>query len=51
VLERFAHEQSFPVLLGVAAGHGDEQRPLFFNTAAELHCGSAPRLIVRAARL
>jgi len=49
VLERFAREQSFPVLRGVAAGHGDEQRPLFFNTAAELHCGRAPRLIVRAA--
>ncbi|HTT03013.1 MAG TPA: LD-carboxypeptidase [Steroidobacteraceae bacterium] len=51
VLERFAREQSFPVLLGLAAGHGEEQRPLFFNTAVELHGGSAPRLLVTAARL
>ena len=50
VLERFAREQDFPVMMGVAAGHGERQRPLFFNTEAELHCGDAPQLVVATAR-
>jgi muramoyltetrapeptide carboxypeptidase len=49
VLQRFAREQPFPVLTGVDAGHGERQRPLFFNTRAELHCGAAPRLSVATA--
>lgn len=36
VLKRFAEEQKFPVLIGLNAGHGDYQRPLFFHTPAEL---------------
>jgi muramoyltetrapeptide carboxypeptidase len=46
VLERFGREQPYPVLLGVSAGHGEYQRPLFFNTAALLRCGRAPELSV-----
>ena len=46
VLERFARSQPYPVLLGVSAGHGEYQRPLFFNTAAELRCGRAAELSV-----
>jgi muramoyltetrapeptide carboxypeptidase len=52
VLQRFAREQRFPVLMGLdSAGHGERQRPLFFNTPAELHCGAAPRLSVATAVL
>jgi muramoyltetrapeptide carboxypeptidase len=51
VLQRFAREQPFPVLMGLDAGHGERQRPLFFNTPAQLHCGSAPRLSIATAVL
>jgi muramoyltetrapeptide carboxypeptidase len=44
VLERFAQEQKVPVLLGMEAGHGEYQRPVCFNTPAELRCGAQPRL-------
>jgi muramoyltetrapeptide carboxypeptidase len=46
VLRRFAQAQHVPVLSGLAAGHGERQRPLFFNTPAELLCGRSPRLVV-----
>ena len=46
VLERFARAQPYPVLLGVSAGHGEYQRPLFFNTPAQLRCGRRPELSV-----
>lgn len=36
VLKRFADEQKVPVLLGLNAGHGDYQRPLFLHTPAVL---------------
>ena len=50
VLQRFARTQRVPVLSGLAAGHGERQRPLFFNTPAELLCGRSPRLIVGVPR-
>jgi len=46
VLERFAREQRIPVLMGLPAGHGERQRPLFFNTPAELTCGTSPVLSI-----
>lgn len=46
VLRRFAREQRIPVLSGLPAGHGDEQSPVFFNTAAELRCGPSPTLSI-----
>jgi muramoyltetrapeptide carboxypeptidase len=46
VLQRFAREQRFPVVMGMAAGHGEHQRPVFFGTAAELRCGATPRLTI-----
>jgi muramoyltetrapeptide carboxypeptidase len=46
VLRRFAREQRIPVLGGLPAGHGDRQRPVFFNTPATLHCGPAPSLTI-----
>jgi len=51
VLERFAQSLRIPVLRGLAVGHGSHQRPLFFNTRAELTCGPGARLNVERARL
>ena len=51
VLQQFARAQPFPVLMGLDAGHGERQRPLFFNTPAELHCGPAPWLSIATAVL
>jgi muramoyltetrapeptide carboxypeptidase len=51
VLERFAREQRFPVLKGIQSGHGEHQRPVFFNTPAELTCGANPRLSIATASL
>lgn len=39
VLKRFAENQKIPVFAGVPAGHGDIQKPVFFNTSATLRCG------------
>jgi muramoyltetrapeptide carboxypeptidase len=50
VLARFAKQQPIPVLAGVPAGHGIEQRPLFFGTAAELRCGASPQLTLEVPR-
>lgn len=49
VLHRFAREQRFPVLSGMAAGHGEHQRPVFFGTSAELRCGASPCLSIATA--
>ncbi|MGH8226722.1 MAG: S66 peptidase family protein [Steroidobacteraceae bacterium] len=49
VLRRFAREQRFPVLSGMAVGHGEHQRPIFFGTSAELRCGASPRLSIATA--
>jgi len=51
VLERFAREQSIPVLAGLKAGHGERQRPVFFNTRAQLRCGASPSLTIATATL
>jgi muramoyltetrapeptide carboxypeptidase len=50
VLERFARAQRFPVLMGMQAGHGEHQRPVFFGTRAQLVCGSSPRLTIATVR-
>lgn len=50
VLRRFAGEQRIPVLMGMTAGHGVHQRPVFFNTPAQLRCGSSPALSIAVPR-
>lgn len=50
VLRRFARTLSVPALSGMAAGHGEQQRPVFFNTPAELVCGRSPKLFVGVPR-
>lgn len=51
VLQRFASEQTIPVLRGMDAGHGERQRPVFFGTRAQLSCGASPSLTIETARL
>ena len=51
VLERFAVAQSFPVLGGLTAGHGELQRPLFLHTRAQLTCGTRAQLTVSTPEL
>lgn len=46
VIEKFSHKLNVPVFSGVQTGHGDIQRPLFFNTKAKLACGDTTRMIV-----
>jgi len=50
VLKRFARTLRVPVLAGLPAGHGERQRPVFFNTPAELKCGASPKLLVGVPR-
>jgi muramoyltetrapeptide carboxypeptidase LdcA involved in peptidoglycan recycling len=38
VLARFCAELKIPALKGIENGHGDLQRPLFFNTRSEINC-------------
>jgi muramoyltetrapeptide carboxypeptidase len=47
ILERFAHEMKIPVFKGVEAGHGDKQRPVFFNTPAILTGGASASLNIQ----
>jgi muramoyltetrapeptide carboxypeptidase len=38
VLTKFCAELKIPALKGIENGHGDLQRPLFFNTKSEINC-------------
>lgn len=42
----FAQQIKIPVFCGVQSGHGEIQRPLFFNTTTTLSCGSNPRMVI-----
>lgn len=46
VLENFFKDMEIPAFTGIESGHGELQRPLFFNTEAHLTCGKKPRMIV-----
>lgn len=46
VQKRFAQQASFPVLKGLPFGHGAFQRPMPFNTSAQLFLGREPSLQV-----
>jgi len=45
-LQDFAQSLRIPVFSGVESGHGDVQRPLFFNTRATLTCGERASMLV-----
>lgn len=44
-LENFFRAVKVPVFKGVQAGHGDVQRPVFFNTQTVLTCGSQAQML------
>ena len=46
VLEKFFKDIKIPAFTGIESGHGELQRPLFFNTEAHLTCGEKPQMIV-----
>jgi muramoyltetrapeptide carboxypeptidase len=48
VWKRFAEQQKFPVFAGMEAGHGEYQRAVWFNAAAELRCGAVGELTINA---
>lgn len=49
VLEDFFRTMRVPAFTGVETGHGEKQRPLFFNTEAHLACGKKPQMLVYSA--
>lgn len=49
VLESFFSSLSIPAFKGIESGHGEIQRPVFFNTEAHLACGEEPRMLVYSA--
>lgn len=51
VIERFATQMKIPVLKGVQAGHGDMQRPVPFETNAELNAKTGTLVIDSGADL
>ncbi len=45
-LKNFFKDLKIPAFSGIQAGHGEIQRPLFFNTRAILSCGQNPQMLV-----
>lgn len=48
-LKSFFSDAKFPVFRGVETGHGEVQRPLFFNTETHISCGDSARMLVYSA--
>lgn len=46
VFEEFFRDLKIPAFKGVETGHGEKQRPLFFNTEAHLSGGKKPQMLV-----
>jgi muramoyltetrapeptide carboxypeptidase len=44
-LENFFRDLKVPVFKGMQAGHGEIQRPVFFNTQTVLTCGSTAQML------
>ena len=49
VFESFFRNLNIPAFKGIESGHGEIQRPVFFNTEAHLTCGEVPRMLVYSA--
>lgn len=49
VFEDFFKDLNIPVFTGVESGHGELQRPVFFNTETHLTCGKKPQMLVYSA--
>lgn len=48
-LEEFFDKLKVPAFTGIEVGHGDRQRPLFFNTETHLTGGKKPQMLVYSA--
>mgnify|MGYP001588236488 FL=1 len=48
-LKEFFGKLKVPAFTGIEAGHGDRQRPLFFNTETHLTGGNKPQMLVHSA--
>ena len=46
VLQDFFKDLKIPAFTGIENGHGDKQRPLFFNTETHLSCGENAQMLV-----
>jgi len=44
-LENFFRDMKIPAFKGMQAGHGEIQRPVFFNTQTVLTCGSTAQML------
>ena len=44
-LQNFFKDLKIPAFKGLQAGHGEIQRPLFFNTQTVLTCGTQPQML------
>ncbi len=49
VLKAFFKDLKIPAFSGIESGHGEIQRPIFFNTEAHLSCGEKPRMLIYSA--
>lgn len=49
VLEGFFNSMNIPAFRGIQSGHGEIQRPVFFNTEAHLACGKDAQMLVYSA--
>lgn len=45
-LSSFFERLNIPAFIGIESGHGQLQRPLFFNTETQLTCGENPLMVV-----
>lgn len=48
-IEAFFEKLKVPAFRGVESGHGELQRPLFFNTEAHIACGETAQMLVYSA--
>lgn len=49
ILRDFFKDLKIPAYTGIETGHGEKQRPLFFNTEAHLICGKNAKMLVYSA--
>lgn len=48
-IEAFCKDLKIPFFKGLESGHGDVQRPVFFNTEVHLSCGEKPQMLIYSA--
>lgn len=48
-IESFFEKMNVPAFRGLESGHGEIQRPVFFNTEAHITCGDKPQMLIYSA--